>query len=160
MYMNFRTIIIVLLFGVAILIAGCTQTTPPPVTTTTTPPVTAPPTMATPVPTPTLGYIPGQPPSNFAVSADVDRNTVAIRPNITVTFRGGKGANRVYSMEVVVTRSDGIVVKDTLIRPMVNDFIELEGTTGTDRVQVFITLTTSNPPPGPYLIFDEQMRFR
>jgi len=157
--MNFRTIIIVLLFGVAILLAGCTQTTPPPAPMATSPTTTTP-TMATPEPTSTLGYIPGPMPSNFAVNADVDRNTVAIRPNITITYRGGKGINYVYAMDVVVTRSDGVVLKDTILRPRVNDIIEIEGTTGTDRVQVFITLITKDPPSGPYLIFDEQMRFR
>jgi len=99
-------------------------------------------------------------PSNFAVNVDIVRNTVAIKPDIMVTYRGGRGINYVYSMEVVVTRSDGVVEQDTILRPMVNDVIELEGTTGTDRVQVFITLVTKDPPPGPYLIFDEEMRFR
>jgi hypothetical protein len=99
-------------------------------------------------------------PSNYAVMVDVDRNTVAIRPDITVTYRGGKGINYVYSMEVVVTRSYGVVLHDTILRPRVNDIIVLEGTTGVDRVQVFISLITKDPPPGPYLIFDEEMRFR
>jgi hypothetical protein len=99
-------------------------------------------------------------PSNYAVMVDVDRNTVAIRPDITVTYRGGKGINYVYSMEVVVTRSDGVVLNDTILRSRVNDIIVLEGTTGVDRVQVFISLITKDPPQGPYLIFDEEMRFR
>jgi hypothetical protein len=158
--MNFRTITIILLLGVAILLAGCLQTNPIPATTppTSQPPAT--PTVATPEPSPTLGYIPGPMPSNFLVNADVDRNTVAIRPNITITYRGGKGINYVYAMDVVVTHSDGVVLKNTILRPRVNDVVEIEGTTGTDRVQVFITLITKDPPPGPYLIFDEQTRFR
>jgi hypothetical protein len=161
--MNLRPIAIFMLISAAILIAGCTQTAGPPTTipaTPATPPTSVTPTIATPEPNPSLGYIPGPMPSNFAVTADIVRNTVAIKPDITVTYRGGKGFTYVYSMEMVVTRSDGVVLSDTILRPKVNDVIEIQGTTGTDRVQVFITLVTKDPPPGPYLIFDEEMRFR
>jgi hypothetical protein len=99
-------------------------------------------------------------PSNFDVSVDVDRNVVAIDPKITVTFRGGKGINVLSSVDVVVTRSDGIVRKESMIRPQVGTSTEILGTTGTDRVQVFVTLVTRDPPPGPYLIFDEELPFR
>jgi hypothetical protein len=160
--MNFRIITIILLTVATMLIAGCTQTIPAPATTPATFSTslqTIPTTASTPEPTP-LAYIPGPMPSNFAVTADIVRNTVAVKPYITISYRGGKGINYVYSMEVVVTRSDGVVVQDTILHPRVNDVIELEGTTGTDRVQVFITLVTKDPPPGPYLIFDKEMRFR
>jgi hypothetical protein len=161
MYMNSRAIAVFMLIGAAILIAGCTQTAGPPSTTPVTPatpPMTATPAPAT--PEPTLEYIPGPMPSNYAVTTDIVRNTVSVKPDITVTYRGGRGINYVYSMEVIVTRSDGAVLRDSILRPRVNDAVVIEGTTGTDRVQVFITLVTRDPPPGPYLIFDEEMRFR
>ena len=158
-----RTVLIILLVAVALLAAGCSQPASPPATPVPTPvptTITPLPTVITPVPTPMLTYIPGPMPNNFAVTIDVDRNVVSIDPKITVTFRGGRGINYVYAVEVVVTRSDGAVEKATLSRPKVNDYIEILGTTGTDRVQVFVTLVTKDPPPGPYLIYDEELPFR
>ncbi len=158
-----RTVLFILLVVAAFLAAGCSQPSPPPATPVPTPvptTITPPTTVITPVPTPTLDYIPGPMPSNFDVTVDVDRNVISIDPKITVTFRGGRGINYVYAVEVVVTRSDGIVEKATMSRPKVNDYVEILGTTGTDRVQVFVTLVTKDPPPGPYLIYDEELPFR
>ena len=155
--------IILVVLAAALLVAGCLQTPPPMVTPT---PMPVPATMLpTPEPTtaappPTLDYIPGPLPSNFEVNADVDRNVISINPRITVTYRGGRGSNYVYSMNVVVTRADGQVIKDSILRPKVNDIIEIMGTTGTDRVQIFIQLITKDPGPGPYLIYDEDVPFR
>jgi hypothetical protein len=163
MHMIPRTVLIVFLVAAALLAAGCSQPSPPPATPTPTPvptTITPLPTMITPVPTPTLDYIPGPIPSNFEVTVDVDRNVVSIDPKITATFRGGRGINFVYSVDVVVTLSDGSVEKASMIRPKVNDYVEILGTTGTDRVQIFVTLMTKDPPPGPYLIFDEELPFR
>jgi len=158
-----RTVLIILLVAVALLAAGCSQPASPPATPTPTPvptTITPLPTVITPVPTPTLDYIPGPIPTNFDVTVDVDRNVVSIDPKITATFRGGRGIGLVYSVDVVVTRSDGVVKKETLSRPKVNDYVEILGTTGTDRVQIFVTLMTKDPPPGPYLIYDEELPFR
>jgi len=159
-----RNVLIILLLAAALLAAGCSQPSPPPAIPTTITPlpttITPLPTTITPLPTPTLDYIPGPMPVNFEVTVAVDRNVVSIDPKITVTFRGGRGINQVYSVDVVVTRSDGVVEKVTMSRPKVNDYVEILGTTGTDRVQVFVTLVTKDPPPGPYLIYDEELPFR
>ena len=158
-----RSVLIILLVAAALLAAGCSQPATPPAPPALTPvptTITPLPTVITPIPTPTLDYIPGPMPSNFAVTIDVDRNVVSIDPKITLTFRGGSGINYVYTVDVVVTRSDGVVEKATLSRPKVNDYVEILGTTGTDRVQVFVTLVTKDPPPGPYLIYDENLPFR
>lgn len=163
MMMISRTVLITLLMAATLLAAGCSQPSAPP---STPPPTPVPTTIApvppviTPVPTPTLDYIPGPMPGNFDVTVGVDRNVVSIDPKITVTFRGGRGINYVYSVDVVVTRSDGVVEKASLTRPKVNDYVEILGTTGTDRVRVFVTLVTKDPPPGPYLIYDEDLPFR
>lgn len=158
-----RTVLIILLVTAALLAAGCSQPSPPPSTPAPTPvptTITPVPTTITPIPTPTLDYIPGPMPANFEVTVDVDRNVISIDPKITVTFRGGRGINYVYTIDVVVTRSDGVVEKASMSRPKVNDYVEILGTTGTDRVQVFVTLVTKDPPPGPYLIYDEDLPFR
>lgn len=158
-----RTVLIILLVTAALLAAGCSQPSPPPSTPTPTPvptTITPVPTTITPIPTPTLDYIPGPMPANFEVTVDVDRNVISIDPKITVTFRGGRGINYVYTIDVVVIRSDGVVEKASMSRPKVNDYVEILGTTGTDRVQIFVTLVTKDPPPGPYLIYDEDLPFR
>ncbi len=86
----------------------------------------------------------------------MDRNRVAITPNITVTFRGGKGINFVHSMDVVVSRSDGRIVTGSLYKPQVNDYLELEGTRGTDNVEVFINLITGDR----YRVYNNPEAFR
>ncbi|MCQ8894155.1 MAG: hypothetical protein NQU46_05940 [Methanolinea sp.] len=144
-----------------VLCAGCTQPSGGPAT----PVPTAPPgtpqptqqmTIVTPATTPTLSFIAGPMPPQYTVDVQVDRNTVAITPTIITTFRGGKGINFVSSMDVIVTRSDGQVVSQSLARPQVNSQVELEGTRGTDRVEVFITLVTGDR----YKVYDQALPFR
>ena len=141
--------------------AGCTQpsqeqTTPAPTTMPVTTAATSVPTSATQGPPPTAGYIEGPLPSQYSVEVQVDRNRVAITPNITVTFRGGKGINFVHSMDVVVSRSDGRIVTGSLYKPQVNDYLELEGTRGTDNVEVFINLITGDR----YRVYNNPEAFR
>jgi len=160
-----------ILIGITVVLcvcmAGCTQPSPggqvtptSPTTVATTPPVTA---TATPIPTsPTqvtstpTGFLEGPLPTQYSVDVQVDRNTVAIKPTITVTFRGGKGINFVHSVDVVVSRSDGQVVTGSLERPQVNSQLELEGTRGTDRVEIFINLITGDR----YRVYDQALPFR
>lgn len=141
--------------------AGCSQpsqeqTTPTPTTMPVTTATTAVPTSPTQGPSPTAGFIEGPLPSQYSVDVQVVRNTVATSPMITVTFRGGKGINFVHSMDVVVSRSDGQIVTGSLYKPKVNDQLDLEGTRGTDRVEVFINLITGDR----YRVYDQAHPFR
>lgn len=141
--------------------AGCTQpsqeqTTPIPTTIPVTTAATPAPTSPTQVPPTTAGFIEGPLPSQYSVDVQVVRNTVATSPTITVTFRGGKGINFVHSMDVVISRSDGQVVTGSLAKPRVNDQLDLEGTRGTDRVEVFINLITGDR----YRVYDQALPFR
>src|SRR5512138_3600659 len=90
---------------VLVIAAGCTgrEPVPAPATSVPTPSATAPgPVSVTPEPT---DHVPTQ----YRVELQVDRNTVSIDPSIIVTFRGGNGAALLASLDVIVTRSDGVV---------------------------------------------------
>jgi hypothetical protein len=165
--MNYRIFLIIAGILCALLFsAGCTQTpvTPPATTVATTVPTTLP-TSATPVPTtavatPTTPSPEPQPvdtlPSYQAVTVDVVRNVVAINPAITATFRGGFGSTATAVMDVTVFKSDGTVEQKQLRNPKVNDQIVIQGTTGTDRVVVKVTMNDGKT----YTIFDQKMDFR
>jgi hypothetical protein len=159
------TLLIILLLTIAALfIAGCTQPSAPqePGTAVTTVPTTVPatsPVVTQPVVTSVPDYKTEPLPRDKAVSISVDRN--AVNPTITITYRGGQGINFVAMMEAVLTRSDGVVVSDSIRKPQVNDQIILEGTREVsdlkaDRVQVLITLVTGDK----YLIYDETLPFK
>ena len=141
--------------------AGCTQPspgqgTPVPTTMPATVPTTPAATVPTSVPTTAASFLEGPLPPQYSVDVQVDRSTVATKPIITVTFRGGKGINFGHSMDAVVSRSDGQVVTGSLAKPQVNSQLELEGTRGTDRVEVFINLITGDR----YRVYDQALPFR
>jgi len=168
--MNYRIFLIIAGILCALLLsAGCTQTpVTPPASVATTAPTTVPttlPTSATPVPTtavatPTTPSLEPQPvdtlPSYQAVTVDVVRNVVSINPVITATFRGGFGSTATAAMDVTVTKSDGTVEQKQLRNPRVNDQIVIQGTTGTDRVVVKVTMNDGKT----YTIYDQKMDFR
>jgi len=153
-------LIILLLTAVTLLLSGCTDSSAPPGSLT---PVTTVPTTS-PVITPTItqaiaDYLTGPMPGDKSVAISVDRS--AVNPNITITFRGGAGINFVATMDTLLTRSDGVVMQDSLSRPRVNDHITMVGTkevseTRADRLQVFITLVTGDK----YLIYDQTLPYK
>ena len=153
-------LVILLLAATALLLSGCTDSSEPPGSLT---PVTTVPTMS-PVITPTItqaiaDYLTGPMPGDKSVAISVDRS--AVNPNITITFRGGAGINFVATMDTLLTRSDGVVMQDSLSRPRVNDHITMVGTkevseTRADRLQVFITLVTGDN----YLIYDQTLPYK
>jgi hypothetical protein len=154
--MNARILCIVMVCAIAVLLAGCTQQEAPPA------PVTTP-VVTQPVVPQTPDYLTGPIPRDKDVAVAVDRD--AINPIITMTYRGGQGINAVVLLEFVITRSDGVVVRDSLgypgPRPQVNNQMTLEGTrevsdSKADRVQVFVTYNNGDK----YLLFDQVMPFR
>jgi len=157
----------ILLLGIIIagflFASGCTQpSTPPPATTVTTTilttvptqvPTMAPvsPTITEPEPVRTL-------PSSYAIAVDVASNGQSINPLIIATYRGGMGANYVYSIEMQVTRGDGTTETKTITRPLrVGDTIAIPSTGGnTDSAQVWVTLQNGER----YKVFDQLVPFR
>lgn len=145
---------------VLIISAGCTQPEKPPATPVPTPAAT----VATPAPTavPTaIAQTPGPTqtlPDMWSMDVQVSSNGEAINPQIIVTLRGGKGMNLVPSLDIKVTRSDGVVETAQMSKPLyVGKTVELAGTTKpSDRCEVW-----ANPPNGdPVKIYDDYVCFR
>ncbi len=84
------------------------------------------------------------------VTVQVQKNTISTNPDITVSYRDGVGAYLVLSMEVEVVRSDGIVESQSVESPDQSTNVVLAGTTGTDRVIVYVTYANG----ATYKIYD------
>jgi hypothetical protein len=137
------------------LTAGCTSPTPTDLTPSETqPPVSTPGTstsvstvVSTPVAVETL------PPEQF-----VDLALTKQRPDSTIhlLYNGGKGEVFVQNILMKVTRSDGQVIQqymnDGTRKPRRGDELVIEGTRGTDEVQVFLTSAGRT-----YKVIDEPM---
>jgi hypothetical protein len=147
-----------LLACIVILATGCIGNAPvSPQTTVPTTSPTLPP--STPLQTPTLSLVPEPTdviPPTYSVTVQVIKNTIATDPSITVTFEGGQGMAFVESMKAEVIRSDGKVEEQTLENPQMGSEIVLSGTTGTDRVLVYVTIANGVT----YTIFDKDMPFQ
>jgi len=150
-------LIIALLLAAGCSFPGGSQTTLAP----TTVPATPFPTIAedhTAVPTTSGGStVPGPTqtiPVNEAVTVTVEK-AGTYSTTIISTFNGGKGINFVSRIEVRVTRPDGSVVTGTL-KPMMGENLELEGTNGTDRVEVTAYMKSGQV----YKIIDQQMPYK
>jgi hypothetical protein len=159
--MKLRLVVPIVSVLVALLVvAGCTggggQTTPAQtaaptqiqtlaVSTTVLP--TTPGSSTQPGPTQTL---PPATPVSFSVEKAGTYSTTII-----TTFDGGKGMSGVSKVDVRVTRPDGTVVTGVL-KPLKGETVELEGTQGTDRVEVIVTMNTGNV----YTVIDQQMPYK
>lgn len=144
-----------LLIGVCALTAGCTSptqsglapvgTTVEPVTVTSLPPPTA--ALVTPVAVETL------PAEQF-----VDLQLTKERPDFTLhlLYNGGKGEAFVQNILMKVTLSDGTVVQQYMDegtrQPSRGDELVIQGTRGSDRVEVFVTSAGRT-----YKVLDEPM---
>ena len=84
-------------------------------------------------------------PPIYKVEIQENRNHNPIHPDITVTFRGGKGQYILQRILAIVVRSDGQVITKEMTRPengqiSVGDSVTFTGTTGIDRVIVIVTI--------------------
>jgi len=70
----------------------------------------------------------------------VEVNKESSNAMITVQFAGGPGIGLVRSNRVILTRSDGTVTEGTLNFNQRLSEVQLQGTRGTDRLQVIVTL--------------------
>lgn len=138
--------------------AGCTANGPAstvptaPATLPTTPPLT-------PQQTPTLSLVPEPTdimPPTYSVTVQVVKNTISTNPSITVTYEGGQGLAFTEAMRAEVIRSDGVVEQQIIENPQMGSEVVLSGTTGTDRVIVYITVANGVT----YKVFDKDMPFQ
>lgn len=97
--------------------------------------------------------ISGLPPSNKAVEVQVNRDPIFT--DIAVIFRGGKGQYFVQEIDVRATLSDGTIINEKL-GSNVNDEIVIQGTTGEDRIEVFVSYLDGTR----YKIYDEYHKFK
>ena len=93
-------------------------------------------------------------PPKSAVSVGIGQKDTSYA-TIPVTFNGGDGQTLVHNITVRMTRSDGRVVTSDL-RPESGAEVTLEGTRGTDRVEVFVTYYSGKT----LLIADQDVSFR
>ncbi|HVP25749.1 MAG TPA: hypothetical protein VMS81_07195 [Methanomicrobiales archaeon] len=150
-------ILVLLLLGLAFG-PGCTAPpggggTPTPTPVQTTVPVT------TPVPPTPVATIPPGPvvtvPPIYDITIQVMKNPSTFSPDITVTFRGGKGQYILSALTVTVARSDGQVFREVIPETgqgqySVGDSVRIRGTTGRDEVVVVATILGVD-----YKIYDE-----
>lgn len=149
------TVVIVIIFSAGC-IGGGGQTTPAQ-----TPVPTTAETTVVPVTTQmTLGCVAMQPgptqtiPPQQEVSVSVEK-AGTYSTTIITHFNGGKGINFVSRIDVKVTRPDCSVVSGQ-VKPIMGETLELEGTQGTDRVEVVTTMTSGDV----YKIIDQLMPYK
>ncbi len=139
-----------LALSLLVLFAGCTGFAPN--TTATTPTTLPTPTFSTSLePSPTDVVPPA-----YLVEVTVDKNTIPTSPDITVSYRDGAGTNLVAQMDVIVIRSDGKVETKTTTKPDQSTILVFPGTTGTDRVVVFVSYYNGSR----YKIYDKLSPFQ
>ena len=78
-----------------------------------------------------------------------------IYTTVTTIFAGGEGQIAVKSIEVVLIRSDGQILKG-MLQPVKGAEVELQGTRGTDRIIVYVSLNTGNT----YKVIDQPVLFK
>ena len=159
--MKFRIIIsLALALAVLLTAAGCSSPPPQPVVTPTPPPTATPEptTLPTPVPPTKASIVPGPTdalPQPWPLSFTVEKAGMYSTTVIT-HFDGGKGLLYVLRMDVRVTHPDGTVVSGGIDKPKMGDIVELPGTSGTDRVEVMVTMASGLT----YKVIDQQVPYK
>jgi hypothetical protein len=151
-------LIIALIFS-----AGCTLLSPPPAPTPVPTPVPTPEpttiiTTAPPTATPTASTRPGPTvtmPPQWPLSISVEKaGTYSM--TIMTRFDGGKGLASVLKLTSTVTRPDGTVITRSIDKPRMGDEIDIEGTSGTDRLEVTVMMNSGES----YKVIDQEMRYK
>lgn len=131
-----------------VLLSGCTQPETHEIPT---------PTLTPTVPTPDLSPGPIDTiPYDYRVFVEVSRGTQSFNPVIRVEFRGGPGMRLVSSVDTEVIRADGTIGTATLTTPAIGEYMEIPGTTETDRVIVYARMMNGER----YRIYDQVLEFR
>lgn len=142
-----------------LLIAGCTSSAPQQIATPVPTPIETMAVSTTPLPLATTGgsLQPGPTqtiPPVTAVSIVVEK-AGTYSTTIITHFDGGKGLSQVSKIDVRVTRPDGSVVTG-VVKNEKGETLELEGTNGTDRVEVIVTMKSGNI----YKVIDQLMPYK
>jgi hypothetical protein len=158
--MKFRLIIsLALVLAVLLVVAGCSSPPPQPVVTPTPSPTTPEPTTPpTPVPTTKASVVPGPTdtlPQPWPLSFTVEKAGMYSTTIIT-HFDGGKGLMYILRMDVRVTHPDGTVLISGIDKPKMGDTVEIAGTSGTDRVEVMVTMASGVT----YKVIDQQVPYK
>ena len=158
--MNYRTFFsLALVLAVLLIVAGCLSPPQPVVTPAPTPiPTTEPTIPPTPVPTTKASTIPGPTDTllpQWPLSITVEKSGMYSTTIIT-HFDGGKGLIFASRMDVRVTHPDGTVLTDGITKPKMGDTVEISGTSGTDRVEVMLTMANGEV----YKVIDQQMAYK
>lgn len=158
--MDYRILFsLALVLAMLLIVAGCSSADQPVVTPTLTPaPTQEPTTLPTPVPTTRASTIPGPVdtlPPQWPLSITVEKAGMYSSTIIT-HFDGGKGIVFVSRMDVRVTHPDGTILMDGITKPKMGDTIEISGTSGTDRVEVMVTMVSGET----YKVIDRQMVYK
>lgn len=144
--------------------AGCTILSPPPEPTPvptpvpTTVPTTEATTVPTPTPTPTRSTEPGptqELPPQWPLSISVEKAGTYSMTVIT-HFDGGKGMASVLRLDATLTTPEGIVITKSIDKPKMGDIIEIEGTKGTDRIEVSVVMNSGDT----YTVIDQKMPYK
>ncbi len=142
--------------AILIIAAGCSSPDRPGIPPTQTPAAT--PVWTTPqepVPATTASTIPGPTdtlPQQWPLSITVEKSGMYSTTVIT-HFNGGKGLVFVSRMDVRVTHPDGTVLTGGIVKPGMGDTVEIPGTSGTDRVEVTVTMVSGDT----YKVIDQQI---
>jgi hypothetical protein len=158
--MKFRLILsLALVLAMLLVVAGCSSPPPQPVVTPTPSPTTPEPTTPpTPVPTTKASIVPGPTdtlPQPWPLSFTVEKAGMYSTTIIT-HFDGGKGLMYILRMDVRVTHPDGTVLTSGIDKPKMGDTVEIAGTSGTDRVEVMVTMASGVT----YKVIDQQVPYK
>jgi hypothetical protein len=158
--MNYRTLFSLgFVLAVLLSVAGCLSPPQPVVTPTAVPiPTTEPTTPPTPLPTTRASTLPDPTdtlPPQWPLSITVEKSGMYSTTIIT-RFDGGKGLIYVSRMDARVTHPDGTVLTEGIMKPRMGAIVEIPGTSGTDRVEVMVTMANGEI----YKVVDLQMPYK